>query len=259
MPTYSQSTRPLEGFLKIVELFETVQGEGKFVGVPSVFLRTGMCNLECAGCDTKWDKWTESSHAELAATIIDKWKSKHLVLTGGEPTLWQKQLAEFLTVLDTSAGFGPNEHNWPYTVTVETNGAVPLRDESFIDRVNLFSFSPKVGTLGRGEKFNWHTVFDNIDKTRGKNQLKYVLDPNEPEDVDRIFQFHSEIEHMISDEFVYFQPYDTETLVNIFHPPGLDDVYGYLRRFAALTKLVTERSAGRFRVLPQLHKLLSWR
>jgi len=253
MPTYAQPTKPLEGYLKIVELFETVQGEGRYVGVPSVFLRTGMCNLECAGCDTKWDRWSETLYASVVQLVLG-WKANHLVLTGGEPTLWQKQLGEFLDVLDTT---NPNGNS--HVVTVETNGAVPLRDAAFTSRVDLFSFSPKVGSLGREEKFSWQVVFENLYNTRGKNQLKYVLDPANVEDMNRILQFHREIEHVTPDEVVYFQPYDTETLVNIQHAPGLDDVVQYLRRLTALTQVVTERSEGRFRVLPQLHKLLSWR
>ncbi|VVB51661.1 7-carboxy-7-deazaguanine synthase [uncultured archaeon] len=255
MPTYTQPLKPLGGHLKIVEIFETVQGEGKYAGVPSMFLRTGACNLECAGCDTKWDRWSEMPYAEAAAIVLDH-KSSHLVLTGGEPTLWQPQLGEFLEVLDTASESQPANF---HTVTVESNGAVPIRAGAFLNRVDLWSFSPKVGTLGREEYFHWEVVLENLRLTEGQNQLKYVLDPNVPEDVDRVFKFHEQAQIFVPDEFVYFQPYDTETLVNILHAPGLDDITSYLRRLTALTKLVAERSEQRFRVLPQLHKLLSYR
>lgn len=256
MPQYTQPLKAEAGHLKIVELFNTVQGEGKYAGVPSVFLRTGACNLECPGCDTKWDRWTETPYAETAAIILD-WEPSHLVLTGGEPTLWQSQLGEFLKVLDTASE--RSEMRGQHIVTVESNGAIPLRDPQLLGRVNLWSFSPKVGSLGRDEFFRWDVVLQNLLDTQGMNQLKYVLDPAVPEDVDRVFKFHDIAQQYVPDEFVFFQPYDNETLVNIQHAPGLDDIYGYLRRLTALTKLVTERSHGRFRVLPQLHKLLAWR
>lgn len=38
----------------VSEVFTSVQGEGPFCGRPSVFLRLGLCNLECAWCDTKY-------------------------------------------------------------------------------------------------------------------------------------------------------------------------------------------------------------
>ena len=50
--------------LRYSEAFYSVQGEGKFVGVPSVFLRTFGCNFRCMnfGVDTKKDRWEQ--HAE---------------------------------------------------------------------------------------------------------------------------------------------------------------------------------------------------
>jgi hypothetical protein len=40
--------------LRISEVFASIQGEGPWVGRPSVFMRLGLCNLECAWCDTKF-------------------------------------------------------------------------------------------------------------------------------------------------------------------------------------------------------------
>lgn len=246
MPDYKQDVRPQADSLKIVELFETVQGEGIFIGVPSVFFRTGMCNLECAGCDTKWDAWDETSTDECIVRIL-KHNSKHVVFTGGEPMLHQAALAKVM------AGLPQN-----MVLTVESNGAVPITNPYLLDRVNLWSFSPKVGSLGHDEKFSHDVVLSNLVKTVGRNQLKYILDSSVEKHVDSVFAFHSRVD-MVPDDRVFFQPYDTETLVNIYHGPGLDDRDLYLRRFAALTKLVMERSKSRFRVQPQLHKLLSYR
>lgn len=251
MPTYKQDVRPQADSLKIVELFETVQGEGIFIGVPSVFFRTGMCNLECAGCDTKWDEWKETSTDESIVAILRN-KAKHVVFTGGEPTLHQAALAKVMRGLPVS-----------YIFTVETNGAVPITDEYLLERVNLWSFSPKVGTLGHDEKFSHDVVIRNLERTASHNQIKYVLDPSIEAHVDSVFDFQKRVDAIwpngIADERIFFQPYDTETLVNIYHGPGLDDRDVYLRRFAALTKLVMERSGSRFRVQPQMHKLLSYR
>jgi organic radical activating enzyme len=250
MPTYKSNTRPNPGHLKLVELFETVQGEGKYIGTPSVFVRTGMCNLECAGCDTVWDEWKDTPIG-IAAGKIMQFKAMHVVLTGGEPTLWQDSLDELLRIL----GHG-------YIVTVESNGAVPIRNAHLLNRVDLWSFSPKYGTLGNDQKFKTDVVLDNLDRTYGFNQLKFVLDPSSVDDTERIVNFIDEAEQagvLPEDDMVFFQPYDVETLVNVYHAPGFVDPGSALVKFSKLTSLVMERWGSRFRVLPQMHKLLAYR
>lgn len=252
MPVYKQSTRPTEGSLKVVELFETVQGEGIYIGVPSVFFRTGMCNLECSGCDTKWDEWTEETLDAIAEKILS-FKSNHVVFTGGEPTLWQNELANLAYRLKSRRY---------YTITVETNGSVPITNQGFMQFVDHFSFSPKVGSLGHDEKFSHDVVVQNVIKTAGKNQLKYVLDPNIPEHVDSVFVFQDRLDAggWVAADRVFFQPYDRGTLVNIYARQVAFDINGeYNSDLAKLTKLVLERSGSRFRVVPQLHKYLTWR
>lgn len=92
-------------------MFETIQGEGVFTGVPSVFVRLQECPVGCAWCDTKqtWDatpsderplkeilKKTEDSPTWCSVTaddIVNEYKSqgytaKHIVITGGEPCIY---------------------------------------------------------------------------------------------------------------------------------------------------------------------------
>lgn len=276
MPSYKQPIKRVPGSLKLVEMMETVQGEGFFIGIPSVFVRTGMCNLCCSGCDTVWDDWTPT-RAENVAEKIRTFKSRHVVLTGGEPTLWQDDLMLLLDYLDSSQ-FGE------YTITVETNGAVPIRNDRLLQRVNLWSFSPKVGSLGHDEKFSHEVVLNNIAEAewiaRQSNhhvQIKYVLDPYIPEHVDSVFAFQARVDALeneyvglaLSSDKIYFQPYDRDCTVNAADRsvPGAPlsirnaplDEHGYAKDLAALTKIVMGRSESRFRVLPQLHKLLIWR
>lgn len=96
---------------KINEVFETIQGEGVFTGVPAIFVRLQICPVGCAWCDTKqtWSAepqdhvsiaeimakkgdsptWTELDAQGIVNLLHDqKYTAKHVVITGGEPCLY---------------------------------------------------------------------------------------------------------------------------------------------------------------------------
>ena len=131
--------------MKVCESMNTLQGEGKYVGVPSYFVRTTGCNLRCAWknpdgsitkCDTPYSSWNPEAGEDMGAEqILDKLKGKlltHIVITGGEPTL-QADLPEVVKELVQEG----------YTITIETNGTryVELPKENV-----LLSISPKLKT-----------------------------------------------------------------------------------------------------------------
>jgi 7-carboxy-7-deazaguanine synthase len=117
--------------LKIAEIFASVQGEGVLVGVPSVFVRVSGCNLRCHWCDTPYASWTpegESCPAESVVAQVMQYGIRHVVLTGGEPMLFD-EMAEVAHML-AAAG---------HHLTFETAGT--------IDRLvpcDLMSISPKL-------------------------------------------------------------------------------------------------------------------
>lgn len=99
--------------MKVNEIFYSLQGEGRFTGTPAVFLRLSGCNLRCPFCDTDHFDGEEMSPGEILEHIAE-FPSRHLVVTGGEPSL---QLdAEFVGMLHEAGWF----------VQVETNGTSPL-------------------------------------------------------------------------------------------------------------------------------------
>ncbi len=76
--------------MRIAEIFHSIQGEGDLAGVPSVFVRTSGCNLRCAWCDTPYASWNPEGAEMGAGEILDevqKYPSRHVVLTGGEPMI----------------------------------------------------------------------------------------------------------------------------------------------------------------------------
>lgn len=76
--------------MKIAEVFYSVQGEGKLVGTPSVFVRTSGCNLRCSWCDTPYTSWAPEGVARDVGSLVAEvmgFGARHVVVTGGEPLL----------------------------------------------------------------------------------------------------------------------------------------------------------------------------
>src|SRR5215831_13442689 len=75
----------------VSEFFHSIQGEGEFTGVPSVFVRTSGCNLRCVWCDTPYASWNpEGEHRSVDGIVADVQRhpsARHVVLTGGEPMI----------------------------------------------------------------------------------------------------------------------------------------------------------------------------
>jgi 7-carboxy-7-deazaguanine synthase len=77
-------------WMRIAEIFYSVQGEGRLLGVPSVFVRTSGCNLRCAWCDTPYASWEPEGEEMSVAAIMEavgRHGCRHVVVTGGEPMI----------------------------------------------------------------------------------------------------------------------------------------------------------------------------
>lgn len=112
---------------KINEIFYSLQGEGYHVGTPAVFIRFSGCNLRCPFCDTAHEDGRMMTDREILDEI-SKYPSRHVVLTGGEPSLF------------IDSDFVQSLHGQGRYVAVETNGTHPLPAE-----VDWITCSPKVG------------------------------------------------------------------------------------------------------------------
>ena len=75
---------------RVNELFTSIQGEGFYMGVPSVFIRLQGCTVGCTWCDTKYT-WKAGGKRMTVPEIMAYGSLaavQHVVITGGEPTIW---------------------------------------------------------------------------------------------------------------------------------------------------------------------------
>ena len=113
---------------KLVEIFESLQGEGRNTGRPCVFVRFAGCNLACPWCDTDVGERFSMTLEELLNEITT-YKAKTVVLTGGEPTLIEGA-PELVAALKRLG----------YYIAVETNATV---DADWLQFVDYVACSPK--------------------------------------------------------------------------------------------------------------------
>ena len=118
--------------MKHSETFISLQGEGVLTGIPSVFFRTSFCNLRCHFCDSGYTSWNPEDKditLDEALKQITSYNCKHVVITGGEPFMWKRELPDLVNRL----------RNRNHHVTIETNATI-----YYPTRANLISMSPKL-------------------------------------------------------------------------------------------------------------------
>ncbi len=166
--------------LRLSEIFVSVQGEGIWTGVPSVFVRVSGCNLRCRWCDTPYASWNPEgpvlSVEEVSQRVLVH-EMDHVVLTGGEPMLFPgvADLAHFLKAQGK-------------TITIETAGTV-FRDLP----CDLMSISPKLSNStpdGSWEERHNATrlqpeVIQHLIDTHDY-QLKFVVNPETGDDLSEV-------------------------------------------------------------------------
>ena len=109
--------------LRVLEIFDSLQGEGYWTGVPMTFVRLAGCNAPGLGLDcTRWcdtrDSWSATAGEDVdVQAIIERVKYPRMCLTGGEPLL---QLQGVAGLLDAAHAGGIRVH-------VETNGTIGPR------------------------------------------------------------------------------------------------------------------------------------
>jgi 7-carboxy-7-deazaguanine synthase len=157
--------------MRIAEVFNSVQGEGRYLGVPSTFIRTSGCNLRCWFCDTPYTSWNPEGDQQSVAELVQQatdYATEHVVITGGEPMLVQ----EVVTLTQELKARG-------HVITIETAGTVDLPVVA-----DLMSISPKMlNSVPRGtewaERHDQRRHVPNVIRRLVRDydyQLKFVVD-----------------------------------------------------------------------------------
>ena len=226
---------------KILEIFHSIQGEGKYAGVAQVFVRFFECNMHCVWCDTSNSigdgkrEYKEYRREELFDTIQSLWRASHSVsLTGGEPLL-QK---DFLKI------FVPDLKKAKFPVYLETNGIFFKELEELINDIDTVAMDIKLPSSTRCRSY-WkeHEEFLKVARTKDVFIKAVVSSETQEEDIHRAVELVTAIDPRI---VFFLQPNHFE-----------------VRNGALIKCLNFQNYCAKYlkdvRVLPQVHKFMKMR
>lgn len=138
--------------VKIKEIFESIQGEGPFVGVNQLFVRFCGCNLKCDYCDT--DFGGNDAKYYTAQSLMQKIKNEYnlnkihsISLTGGEPLLNADFIREWLSLLSGTK------------IYLETNATLSNELLKVKDKIDMISADIKLPSSTGKDTFSLHDEF----------------------------------------------------------------------------------------------------
>lgn len=181
--------------MKIIEIFDSIDGEGIRTGQPATFIRLAGCNLRCSYCDTVYSLFGEETPCEYTEMTIEQILEKvnknykRITLTGGEPLVHRDCSDLVNRLIDMGC-----------EVNIETNGAVDIVE--FLERVPntdklFFTIDYKLPSSGMTDRMIW----DNFLNLRPCDVIKFVVGSDADIQltigiVGRLKQFYKEMPHI---------------------------------------------------------------
>lgn len=165
----------------IVEIFESLQGEGFNTGMPSIFVRFGKCNLTCPWCDTNYNQFEQWTLNDILAKVRS-YSARNIIITGGEPTI-QPNLSLLLDQLKKAG----------YFLAIETNGLKEIPPQ-----IDYIATSPK---RMYQEKYQRRCI-------EFANEVRVVVDGE-------VQAFCEQLESKIKAERYYLSPCEVEGKMNL--------------------------------------------
>lgn len=144
--------------LRITEIFHSLQGESKTVGIPTVFVRLTGCPLRCQYCDTAYAfDGGELMELDAIKAVLEEFSCDYVTVTGGEP-LAQPNCLRLMELLCDSG----------YKVSLETSGAMPIEQ---VDKRVSIVMDLKTPASKEADK----NRFENIAFLKPSDQVKFVI------------------------------------------------------------------------------------
>lgn len=155
--------------LPIVEIFNSIEGEGIRSGKLCTFVRTAGCNCRCIYCDTTYsydESTVERMSCEQIIQKVEQYDCKTITLTGGEPLLHDEVVTTLI----------PRLLEKQYEINIETNGSIPLWLIKKVKRDKvIFTMDWKSPSSGMNNKM----LYDNLTILKEKDVLKFVVGTEE--------------------------------------------------------------------------------
>lgn len=176
--------------LRINEIFYSLQGESRTVGLPTVFVRLTGCPLRCQYCDTEY-AFHDGEQKTIDAIIaeVKDYKPRYVCVTGGEPLAQPNCLPLLKALCDQG-----------FKVSLETSGAMAIEGvDSRVSRV-LDLKTPGSGEVSKN-------LYANLAFLNPKDQIKFVICHREDYEWSRFklseFDLHEKV-----DEVLFSPSYD---------------------------------------------------
>lgn len=238
----------------IIEIFSSVQGEGKYLGCRQIFVRLAECNLNCAYCDTNFNRaefcrietaagsaiFRDEKNPLHAAQIVDVVKNfcrnvptQAVSFTGGEPLLhWQ-------FVRDVAIPI----KKFGVKIFLETNGTLPYALEKISDAVDIISMDIKLPSVIGKNLFDVHEKFLRVAHGKDLYVKIVVADETTAEEFLAAVEIVANVDSKI---LLIIQPV---TPVNGVNAPSAEKILSFQ---AAALRLIRDA-----RVIPQTHKFIN--
>ena len=144
--------------LRITEIFHSLQGESKTVGIPTVFVRLTGCPLRCQYCDTAYAfDGGEVMQLDAIKAVLEEYSCDYVTVTGGEPLAQPNCLSLLEQLCDVG-----------YNVSLETSGAMPIEQ---VDKRVSIVMDLKTPASQEVEK----NRYENIAFLKPSDQVKFVI------------------------------------------------------------------------------------
>ena len=145
-------------FLRVTEIFHSIQGESTWAGLPCAFVRLTGCPLRCVWCDTQYSfHGGEKLSLEVILRRVEEMGSKLVEITGGEPLVHPNAFVLARELLDRG-----------FTVLVETSGALDMSPLDPRAHKIMDLKCPGSGEVGKN-------LWSNLEHLSERDEVKFVV------------------------------------------------------------------------------------